>query len=838
MPLILPPIAIRMRKGITLPLVVASLWTGPWSFAAKPPDAAKIAPPAQVATDAFGDPLPPGAIARLGCMRLRHGGRVSSLAYSPDGKLLASGGDFDLIRLWDPHTGKEIRRLHGHNGSMHGLAFSRNGKLLASCGRIDRSPLDCILLWDLRTGKKLCRFSHSSKKNGEQAALSVAISPDGKVLASGGTGGSIYLWDIETRNVLHYFRAPRGTDMVAFSPDGAVLFSASRSEETIRRWDVSSGKELQPLAGHKKGTQSMAFEAKGRFLVSSGGDGFCRIWDLTGDKEQLRISAGKGVVAYSTFSPDGKIVAGVIGKKIQFWDAANGNELRQFPVEDWAVGLVFAPDGSALAWGDGSFIHLIDPRTGKQRFPRKGHKGGISRIAFSSDGTKVLTSGTDNTTRAWEARTGRELLRYSGSACAFSPDGKRAASSAEDGKSIRLWDTGTGKEIHRLPGKAPPAFWRFFCHAFSADGMYFASNGGMNLPTRIWDTATEKEVRQIPTQGLLGALALSPNGKYLAATEYTGWNKPIVVWDIGSGREIKVLSRKESSANALAFAPDGAILAAASSSPGIQFWDIHSGRECGQVAVPLTYVGALAFSPDGKNLATVGGFDGSAYLWEIATSKMRRRFEGHAGRVRTVTFSSDGTLMATGGDDGTPLVWDVIDVAPSRQGRQTKLTPQELADCLAALNSEDAEKAWQAVRKLVAGSEQVVSFLGERLAAQTAAAEKAARWIAELDDDAFAVRDRASRELAALGKTAIPALRKAQEKPSSTETARRVKDLLDKLGKPGLSPAELAGLRSIEVLEHLNTPEARRLLTELANGTADTRLRWEAKASLRRLRKR
>jgi WD40 repeat protein len=449
---------------------------------------------------------------------------------------------------------------------------------------------------------------------------------------------------------------------------------------------------------------------------------------------------------------------------------------------------------------------------------------------------KVFTSGVDKTTRVWEARTGRELHRHKGRAAAFSPDGKTAASMAEAAKGVRLWDTVSGKDLHELPGGA--GFTRDIsvnsC-TFSADGKYVAAWGGMKEPIRVWDTATGRERRPIPVDWLLGALALSPNGQQVAAAEYPGQNKPICLWDIDSGREIKVLPEKFAGANALAIAPDGTILAIAGSSPGVRLWNVRTGKQCCQLDVPLGFVRQVAFAPDGKSLASVGGYDGSVYLWETTTGKMRRRFDGHVGGLSTVAFSPDGKLLVTGGDDGTPLVWDVMDIAPFHQGRQAKPTAEMLADCWQALGAEDVEKAWRAARTLVAGSEQAVSLLRERLAAQAVAAERAARWIAQLDDDSFANRERASRELAALGKSAIPALRKTQANAPSAEVARRVKALLAKLDKPGLCSVELAGLRAVEVLEYLGTSEARQLLATLAKGAGDTRLTREARASLRRL---
>jgi hypothetical protein len=283
----------------------------------------------------------------------------------------------------------------------------------------------------------------------------------------------------------------------------------------------------------------------------------------------------------------------------------------------------------------------------------------------------------------------------------------------------------------------------------------------------------------------------------------------------------------------LAFSPDATTLAAGDP-PGVRFWDVPGQRECGQAALPLTYVQSLAFSPDGKSLAAVGGFEGNPYLVEVSTAQVRARLEGHEGRLQTVAFSPDGKLLVTGGDDGTPLVWDVTGAVNASQGRGVKLSDRELAACWEALAGEDAGKAWGAVRRLAAAPAQGVPFLRAQLAKQDAEAGKLRRLITDLDSESFEARERASRELAALGKAAGPALRRAQE-GGSAEVRRRAKALLDRLDVGGRSGEELRGLRAVEVLEYVGTADARQGLAGLAAGPAEARLTREAKAALRRL---
>jgi hypothetical protein len=241
------------------------------------------------------------------------------------------------------------------------------------------------------------------------------------------------------------------------------------------------------------------------------------------------------------------------------------------------------------------------------------------------------------------------------------------------------------------------------------------------------------------------------------------------------------------------------------------------------------------FSPDGRLLARVGK-DRTIELWEVLTGKVRRRFRGHQGGITPLAFSPDGKVLLSGSNDTTVLIWDVARRQEQRAGR---LSETDLQILWRALAGDDAESADRAVCTLAAIAEQSVPFLERHVRpARVAEAERMTRLIADLDNDAFAVRERAMRELAGLGEQAETALRQALQGSPTPEARRRIEALLGQLRGQAPAPDLLRSLRAVETLEHVGTLQVRELLERLVRGAPEARLTQEAKASLERLSKR
>jgi RNA polymerase sigma factor (sigma-70 family) len=812
--------------------------------AAEQPKSSEQKGPAR--TDRYGDPLPPGAVARLGSLRLYHGEQVHRVTLSGDGRWVVSTAA-DGNRLWDAVTGRE-RPLRA--ALRQAAVFATQDQLLA----VEKRNLD-LQLCDLVTGKKVGGLLPAAKVGQLPVTLHMswpdgtsplALSPDGRtlVVCNLGLGGRPVLRFCDVRRgqvegpvalkldnvsatrfafsadgkalvvqcnnaMVHVWDVPGRTEKlvsrsspadfgghIALSPDGTVLATAPDAGKRIRLWDARTLKELPPpLNQHDKPPRSLTFAPDGNLLAATYGDPTVGLWDLATRKKVRQLQGKDFYVDHVAFSADGKTLAGSDGYGATLWDVATGKFRHDF-----------------------------------------GHTYCIDSIHFSPDGRRLVSGAayTDNVVRIWEPLTGKETARLRGhrdgiEVVQYAPDGKLIASGSQDG-SVRLWDAATGREVRRLEAKDGMVY----AMAFAPDGKTIAA-GGKRKAVHLWDVATGRELRSFDNPGgFILRLAFSPDGKLLATRGME--EKEVRLWDVARGEQVRRLTGVPAGCPSLEFSPDGQLLAAGTDNGAVRLWDVLTGEERHSFAVPLRpgevkRVFSAAFSPDGKALA-VGYGDHTVRLWEVCSGQVRARYEGHRGGVGSLAFSPDGTLLASGGTDRIIMVWDVW----GRRNSLPKagLSAEELNALWGDLAGADAPKAHRAMQALLAAG-QAVSFLKGRLRPAPALdGGRIDRLLADLDSDQFAAREKASRELRQLGDGAEPALRKALSGKPSAEQRRRLKELLREMST--LGPGDrLRELRSVEVLEHLGTPDARRVLASLAEGGPDARLTREAKASLERL---
>lgn len=814
----------------------------PVSPKAKAAAVEKKAETPRMRTDRHGDPLPDGAIARLGTVRWRHGFLVSGLAYSPDGRMIAAIGAGRALSLWDATTGKELRQFPNINQPI-GLTFSPDGKMIATTD----NPF--CYLWDVATGKEVRRL-----KGHQNVVQGVAFSPDGVRVATAGSDGTLRLWDPATGKELHRIDCHSGDVWrIAYSPDGKSIASTSR-DGTIHFWDPENGKERRQFSGHKKGICSVVFSPDGKRLASSSQDGTIRLWDMaTGRQSCILAENLEEDVTPIAFTPDGALLAsGHQGGTIRLWDIEKGTERRRW--QDGALnvrGVAFSPDGktlaSGVAWGN---IRLWDVATGRERFPSEESHSYIDHVRFTPNGTGLISLSRDRRVLWWDLATQMPRRQFTwtdkgGIHAALSPDGNTLArGSWADFKTrlweVRLWDVRTGKPS-RLLGKYQGGFWLI---AFSPDGRLVAS-GGREHVIHVWDASNGKEVRQIKdVPNRVETLCFSPDSKALACGTYPEGlvtAKPALhLWDLDSGKERCVFDMHFSFVTGLAFSPDGQLIATGDRSREgcfVHLWDTATGKEVCRHTGHREEVCAIAFSPDGKLIASGAGLfgqkDNSVHVWEAATGRLLRRFEGHHSCVGSVAFSPDGLTVASGAGDSTILLWDITGRRADSRWHAKPLTPRELDACWAALANEDAAKAYDAVWRLVAAPEQAVPFLREHLPPVPRPDAKAvARWIADLDSDDFMARQKATEEMGKLGDAIAPALRQALAGKPSLEVRRRIQQLLDQTRD--WTAERLRDHRAIQALEHIGTRPAKEVLQRLAAGAADTLRTDEAKAALRR----
>ncbi len=811
--------------------------------------------PMKVKADHFGDPLPPGALMRLGTDRFRQAGAIYSMAYSADGRLLVTGnaagllGDASVV-VWDAETGKRIRTWFGHAHVVRSVAFSPDKKLIAVVNGYGKlhvfdvasgdeprqydvespaealfSPDGATLLvndkhqvrrWRLATGQEL-----EPLRGPEKVGVSFTVAADGKTIATYSREGSIRIWDAEGRERRQFLAPTKILYRAGLSPDGTRL--ACGTDEEVQLWDTTTGRKLWGVKSSDFRIGAQAFSPDGKSLAT-GGDRQTKLWDVaTG--ETLR-TIGASDAPYGTFlvafSPDGKrIASGGNAAAPRFWDPNTGKEMTRFEGFQHAVTSgVFAPDGNTLATVSGEpFVHLWDLTTGQARHFAS-QPSGIHSVAFARDGKALVTSSPHSWPSLWELSTGKHLRRFEstnrvspGGAVALSADGKTlAASTGMCG--IRFWDFATGNELPVM---------------FSGRIEMSGSRSGGQFPQFV----------------------LAPNGKSVATTRSQSPDSGVIRWDLATGekrhvgaeagRPVRINNffpddsphekrpKLADQGVPAAYSPDGRLVAILYGKD-VRLVDAATGLMLRRITGDAKRVNCASFAPDGKTIAT-GGEDQTVYLWETVSGGCRDRFIGHEDRINFVAFAPGGGRLASGGDDHTVLIWD-----PAHRAGSGPLTLKEIDDLWTLLAGADAAEAHRAIWRLNADAERVIPYLKARLRSIAPVdAKRLAGLLSDLGSDQFTVRQRASQELEKLAELAVPAMRQALNSNNSLEVRRRIESLLTINSTQPPPPEHLRLLRSIEILERAATADVRDILQTLADGAIEARVSIEAKITLDRL---
>ncbi|GAB1545478.1 NB-ARC domain-containing protein [Scytonema sp. NUACC21] len=590
-------------------------------------------------------------------------------------KIDLSGHDFSKLVIWQANL-KDINlnQTNFSNSDLSKCAFTENlsyvfslamspdGKLLAT-----GDSHGTITLWQIVDGQQ--RLAWEGHKGWIR---SVSFSADGQTLISGGEDQVIKLWDVSNGHCRQTFKGhTRAVWSVAIArqPDSNISYSqilvSGSADQTVKLWDVNTGQCLRTFHGHTSWIWSVTLNPNGTYLASGSDDQTVKLWDVNTGQCLKTFNGHKNKVWSVKFSADGKtLVSASADRTVKLWEVETGQNIKTLQGH---MGCVWCVDCSSdrktlASSSNDKTIKLWDINTGQCFKTLQGHTNGIRSLVFSSDGQILSSSDEDQTVKLWDVRTGDCLRTFRGYGngvwgIALSPQdnphtSSRAtlASGGED-QTVKLWNISTGECMKTLKGHTN----RVLSVTYSPNCQTLAS-GSADQMVKIWDIKTGKSIQSLKghTDWVL-SVAYSPDGHFLASSST---DQTIRVWNVSTGQCFKTFKGHESAVCSVAYSPVEQILASGGADQAIRIWDVNTG-ECFRIFKGHTnWVYSVNFSPDGQTLAS-GSEDKMVKIWDTKTGHCLKTFQGHTKSVISVMHSPNGQFLASAGRDQTVRIWDI-----------------------------------------------------------------------------------------------------------------------------------------------------------------------------------
>jgi len=543
----------------------------------------------------------------------------------------------------DRHGGRLLMNLTGHEGAIRSVAYSPDGRQLAS-GSEDGTAR----IWDTLTGEETV----APLQSGDGGVNCVAFAGDGQRVVSGTDGHNVYIWSVITgRLAMHPLRGH--SDRVwalALTSNGRLIASGSQ-DKSVRLWDATTGHALSVLTGHTDTVWTVAFASDGYTLASGAGDCTVRLWNVrTLEPQGAPLHGSDGYVLSVAFSPDCKLIAAGFyqAQEIRIWNVSTGQEIGP-PLGSGCViaSLVFAPDGSYIASNDPQGIRFLDWKTGQDVTPAlSGHAESVAALSYSLDRLHIASASRDRTIRIWDAE--------------HSPDALYIASAYKDG-TIRICTAGSRQEVGQDLDQPPLAHDGVITSMVVSPCGGFAVSGSADRSVRVWDmqTCRPRLAPLLGHAGIVRSVTISSDGRMIASAS-ASVDHTVRLWNAMTGEAIgDPLVGHEDDVRAVAFSPDMRCLASGSDDCTIRIWDTTTRQPRGAPLRCTGWVFTVAFSPDSSLLAA-GDSCGCIYLRHTDTGQsIYEPLQANDDAIRSVAFAPNGARIISGGDDKMVRIWDI-----------------------------------------------------------------------------------------------------------------------------------------------------------------------------------